>query len=276
MNIFRGFIYDVRNKQNLDIYITVLLAFTISGLGFFQVTNLTVIASAVLATLALVSVSLLVNRRENELIMKDFSKIEFLSNRLDEVVKGIDVKVGFVPEDSDQPGTGRAKVRDIISKALHEVLVLDHIFMRVSEKKNNAERKGYYDELIRKVVSCKGNSFRYRRILQISERQTISDLLSEDSVLQNHCIDLVKIGESKPEIASLKSCPPLYQGTFILIDRRYLIIEIPILDPDFHHHTDGGQFIFDDSSGTIINHFIQFFHRADAFSMLVKSKDLRN
>ena len=121
MNIFRVFVYDVRNKQNLDIYITVLLAFTISGLGFFQVTNLTVIASAVLATLALVSISLLVNRRENELIMKDFSKIELLSNRFDEVIKGIDVKVGFVPEDSDQPGTGRAKVRDIISKALQEV-----------------------------------------------------------------------------------------------------------------------------------------------------------
>ena len=276
MKVIRNLIFDIRYRQNLDIYIAVLLAFVISGLGFFQITDLNIIASAILAILALVSVNLLVNRRENELIIKELTKIELLSNRFDEIIKGLDVKVSFVAEDPAQPETGRAKIRDIISQASQEILILDYNSTRALERKDNKERKIYYDELLKRVIDNKAGAFRYRRILQIPESATISDFLSKDTVLLHHCIDLVKLGESRPEKASLKSCSLLYQGTCVLVDKRYLIIEIPIFDPESNYHTDGGQFIFDDFSGGIICHFLQFFDRADANSILVKSKDLQN
>ena len=276
MKVIRGLIIDIRYRQNLDIYVAVLLAFVISGLGFFQITDLNIIASAILTVLALVSLSLLINRRENETMIKGLAKIELLSNRFDEIIKALDVKVVFVAEDPAQPETGRAKIRDIISQASQEILILDYNSTRALERKDNKERKVYYDELLKKVVNNRIGSFRYRRILQVPKNQTISDFLSKDTVLLNHCIDLAKIGEGRPEIASLKRSSLLYHGTCILIDKRYLIIETPIFDPESNYHADGGQFIFDDFSGGIIGHFLQFFNRADANSILVKLKDLED
>ena len=76
MNLIRHILKDFQKRQNLDIYITIIIAIVVSVLGIFQVTDLSVIISAVLATLALVSISLLVNRRENDEIQKAISKIE--------------------------------------------------------------------------------------------------------------------------------------------------------------------------------------------------------
>ena len=276
MKVIRNFLIDIRYRQNLDIYIAVLLAFVISGLGFFQVTDLKIIASAILSILALVSISLLVNRRENELIIKGLAKLELISIRFDEIIEALDVKVMFVAEDPAQPETGRAKIKKIISQASQEILILDYNSERTLERKDNKERKIYYDELLKSVKDKKVGSFRYIRILQVPKSQTISNFLTKDTVLLNHCIDLVRLGESRPEIASLKICSVLYHGTCAIVDKRYLIIETPIFDPEYNYHVDGGQFIFDDSSGGIIRHFLQFFNRADANSILVKLKDLQS
>ena len=155
MKVIRNFLIDIRYRQNLDIYIAVLLAFVISGLGFFQVTDLNIIASAILTILALVSISLLVNRRENESIIKGLAKIELISNRFDEIIEALDVKVMFVAEDPAQPETGRAKIKKIISQASQEILILDYNSERTLERKDNKERIIYYDELLKSVKDKK-------------------------------------------------------------------------------------------------------------------------
>lgn len=62
-------------KQNADIYITIVVALAVAILGILGVVDDKVIFSAVLATLALVSSSLLKNRRENEELQDELSNI---------------------------------------------------------------------------------------------------------------------------------------------------------------------------------------------------------
>jgi len=66
MKTFQTIWQDIRTGKNLDIYIAIVIALIVAILGVVGTASLTLIISAVLATLALVSNSLLVNRRENE------------------------------------------------------------------------------------------------------------------------------------------------------------------------------------------------------------------
>ncbi|HKZ42533.1 MAG TPA: hypothetical protein VJ044_16340, partial [Candidatus Hodarchaeales archaeon] len=68
MKLLKTLWQDIRSGQHLDIYITALLSVIIALLGFFNIINQPVVLSAVLATLAVVSLSLLENRRENDAI----------------------------------------------------------------------------------------------------------------------------------------------------------------------------------------------------------------
>jgi hypothetical protein len=67
---------DISSGQNLDVYITVLIAIAVAVLGALDIADVTIIFSAVLATLALVSTSLLVNRHESEEIRNVFSTMK--------------------------------------------------------------------------------------------------------------------------------------------------------------------------------------------------------
>ena len=71
MKIIRYIWNDIRKGQNLDVYITALLSVIVAILGTFGIANLSVISSAVLATLALLSISVLTNRKENEELQKN-------------------------------------------------------------------------------------------------------------------------------------------------------------------------------------------------------------
>ena len=59
---------DIRTGQNLDVLVTILIAVAVAVLGIIGVTDQSIISSAILATLALVSVSLLLNRYRDEQI----------------------------------------------------------------------------------------------------------------------------------------------------------------------------------------------------------------
>lgn len=84
MSAIKRIVSDIMAGRNIDIYLTVTLAVLVAVLGAFQVVDVTVVLSAVLATLALVSVSLLSNRQNNESIQRAIAHIEVstgLANR---------------------------------------------------------------------------------------------------------------------------------------------------------------------------------------------------
>lgn len=73
MNLFQKLWKNI--KRNFDIYLTIVIAIVVAILGIFGIVNSTVISSAVLATLALVSSSLLVNRRENDDLRSELTNL---------------------------------------------------------------------------------------------------------------------------------------------------------------------------------------------------------
>lgn len=71
---------DIRTGRNLDVFITMLIAVIVAILGVIGVTDQSIISSAILATLALLSVSMLLSRYQDEQIKNALLRIENISS----------------------------------------------------------------------------------------------------------------------------------------------------------------------------------------------------
>lgn len=281
MKIFRSVRDDFQARRNIEYYVTLFIASALAFLGLFGVVSTTLVSSATLAVLGLVTFGLLQNRQENESILKVISTTENLDANINEIVQHIGKKFDFIQIDGNY-GLAKRTIRSLIEHATKEVLVLDY---NPQQQVNNLlrsspqdimsdERRNYYDALLEKSTTNKPGQFRYRRILQIPDGFKVADILTGDTILKLHCHELVKISARSPEIASLKACPMLHEGAFILIDGRYLVVDLNILDPENHYYIGGGHFLFDDPTGEMIHTFRLFFDRAEAHATPVKINDL--
>ncbi|MBN1141214.1 MAG: hypothetical protein JXB25_05400 [Deltaproteobacteria bacterium] len=282
MTLFRRKVNDLQEKHNLDIYITLVLAFTVTALAIFQVTDQSVLSAAILATLALVSLSLLKNRRETEEVAKTLHGMRDMQRQMDAIVSSMGITFAFIPVSEGRFSDSSRMIRELAMKASKEVLVLD--FNPLADKeskvryhkqeKTSEARQKYYESLIEKVKNSKAGEFRYRRLVQIPPGRHIHELVADDEIFRAHCEALVSLGEKQPEIASLRVCAPFQERTSFIIDRRHLILEWIMLDPADRYYSGGGYLIFDDPAGNLIVSFLRFFERADANANLVKLSDL--
>lgn len=62
-NIINVIVNEIRQGENIDLYVTILLALVVAILGIFQVAKFDVVAGAILATLALLASAMLSSRR---------------------------------------------------------------------------------------------------------------------------------------------------------------------------------------------------------------------
>ena len=66
MTILSDILQDIQSGKNLDVYITILVALVVAFLAVFGIIEPAIVSSAILATLALVSMSLLANRKREQ------------------------------------------------------------------------------------------------------------------------------------------------------------------------------------------------------------------
>lgn len=282
MNLFRSVLSDLKERQNLDVYITLAVAFTVVCLDIFNVTDQSVVSEAILATMALVSVSLLINRRETDEVAKTLAGMRDMRHQMDALVSSLGTTFTFLPVSDGRFTEGSRRIRELTAKAEREVLVLDYNPLEEHEskvryhqnEKASEVRRQYYESLIEKVRNSKPGEFRYRRLLQIPRGRKISDVLADDPIFREHCEALARLGQKAPEIASLRTCAPFQEQTFFIIDRRHLLLEWVMLDPEDRYYSGGGYLHFEDPAGNLINNFLRFFERADATAALVKIGDL--
>lgn len=151
MKFLRVFFQDIREKKNIDIYLTFLLAIVVAILSFFQVTNQSIISGAVLATLALVSYSLLVNRREDTALRK------VLSNPVRLFIPRSDVKqlIDLIPQSTRiwAWGTTFSTHIPLIEGQLRQAIITSNLNVRFLLIKPNSGavkmatfRAGYLDD----------------------------------------------------------------------------------------------------------------------------------
>jgi hypothetical protein len=270
--------HDIRTGQNLDVYITAIVAFVIAILGIIGAPQ-NIVSSATLAILTIISVWLLQGRRENNEIRETLSKIDTLQSQFENLSLGLGTKATFVQLRKGEFRAASQSVRKLI-KTSKELLVLDYNppngedDKRYFDEEQVLERRKYYDEIIQKIHQGQAGAFRYRRILQVPEGIQLAELLANDQIFHEHCENVVRLGEKQSEFVSLKTCGILYQGTFSLIDRRILLFQVDIVDPNDKRRYDYGYFYFDDPSGSVAGHFARFFDRADAKASPVQLSEL--
>jgi len=78
MKFYQNILQDIRSGQNIDNYITILIALAVAALGISGIADQKILLSVVLATLAMVSTGLLVSRQENRRLSDAVSRIENL------------------------------------------------------------------------------------------------------------------------------------------------------------------------------------------------------
>lgn len=278
MKLFRMIINDIREKKNLDGYITALGAFIIVILGMSGAVNITIVLSAVLAILTFITIWLIQNRHENNEIRLALSKIDYLQSLFQIISENIETSIIYKTVPREEYAVTLKYMQELISKASNEVLILDYNPLARYEtdydNTNIEERKMYHKEFIEKFLKSKKGSFRYCRIIQVPIGKTVADLLRNDPVFYAHCKDVVELANRQPEIIALKSCSILFHGTIIIIDRQILLVSIHINDPDNQFYYDPGYFHIIDPGKKVINQFIKHFNRAETKATLVKSEDL--
>jgi hypothetical protein len=102
MKFLKVFWNDILSGKNLDVYLTGIIALTVSILGVIGQINQVFISSAILATLALITNGLLVNRRENDEI----------HNALKTIISGEGLSNKFLRNQYD-----RSKLRELIQSS---------------------------------------------------------------------------------------------------------------------------------------------------------------
>ncbi len=77
---------EIKRGENLDLYLTILLAVVIALLGIFQVANFEILSAVILAILGLLASSLLVSRRTITEVKSSFDELASASRTLQEKI----------------------------------------------------------------------------------------------------------------------------------------------------------------------------------------------
>jgi hypothetical protein len=88
MNKFFAKIFkEIKTGENLDLYLTILLAIVVAILGILQVISFEILSAAILATLGLLASSLLSSRRSTTEIKSSFDKLSSTTSELQEKIQ---------------------------------------------------------------------------------------------------------------------------------------------------------------------------------------------
>lgn len=199
--------------------------------------------------------------------------------RIDALSECIGLNISYIPVARDESG-GYTHMTKIVEQAESEVLILNYELVRKHRDavkygmRLNEERQQYYDVLRQKLDMAKPGSFRYRRIFQVEPGTDIISMIADDQILMDHCLALAKEGERRPEFGSIKKSPAFYNGTFAIVDDRYVYWPIQIHDPDEPDYYTRAWLLVDDPTSYIPGEFKRFFDRVDAHATLVRISEL--
>ncbi len=210
---------------------------------------------------------------------KTSNDVDNTHQKIAELAKSLNVKFTFFPIGQGNPKANYQHVAKMIRIAKNEILLLNYGPVRrlkgeITYDKQalaSSERQKYYDAIEQKIQKIQSGNFKLRRIIQLPEGEKLSDI--DDPLMINHFKLLAEIGTKQPEFVSLKQSQPFFNTTFMIIDKRYLLFAISVLDPDDKEYYTKGHFVFDDPVGNLIDEFIRLFDRIDAHSRLVKTSD---
>lgn len=157
----------------------------------------------------------------------------------------------------------------LIKNAQSEILILDYFpwpgFSKSDPKIKDIGKHHnvYYDELIK--AATKKNAVSYHRIVQIPQKtspKTLNTLFKND-IIKKHFSKMIELMNNNQSMAkvSIKTCKMVYPTTtFIIIDKRHVIWEIPYLIDEKDFKFDLDLYIVD-SQGKLAEKLIEKFSK---------------
>lgn len=202
-------------------------------------------------------------------------------SKISDLAKSLGVKFVFKPIGKGNVNDVYPHVSELIRIAEKEILILNYGTTRKAKDNVSFDReiaestaqREYYDLMAQKIEGSQRGIFKFRRIIQVPNDVKDWITLIDNTPIKHYKL-LAEIGSKNPEFASLKRSSPFFDITFIVIDRRYVILAIDILDPDGKEYYTMGHLVFDDPIGEFANEFVRLFERIDAYATLVKPSEL--
>jgi hypothetical protein len=209
------------------------------------------------------------------------SLITSQNDKIQEGISGIasslDVRFTYIPVGKGNARESYRQVGKLLRRTKNEMLVLNygvarHFSDQTSYDKSvaqSSERRSYYQILSQKVSRGASQKFRFRRIVQIPADVELSGL--PDELMLEHFQEMIEVSNRMPEYVSIKTARTYFNGTFLVLDGRYLVHVIEMSDPEDKEHYTKGFYLFDDPKGEFIRQFVSLFDRIDAYATLLTS-----
>jgi hypothetical protein len=233
----------------------------------------TIIGILIVSFLVVLSMYLRWGNKQQEDIIEVFKNID----------KKIELSATFVSDEPTQEATGAIyrSVISVLEQAESEILILWRPSKYRSPEESirsepwKEQRERYYRLLIEKCKQRRNSNFIYRRILQIPDAHKIIDGAVDSSIINdeattNHCRELLDFAKVNPSVASLKYAPQFSEQTIIIVDRKYVLIAVDVLDPDNQSSAIDSMISFKNTNGDFVNYLHRFFKKVDAHSSMVK------
>src|SRR4029078_397713 len=103
-------IKEIHQGENIDLYLTIVLAFSVALLGIFQIARFEIISGVILAMIGLMATSLLANRRSN-------SELKDSSLQLQQMIQKLQATLQQPPSVSDILDQGYPDFRERLATA---------------------------------------------------------------------------------------------------------------------------------------------------------------
>lgn len=162
------------------------------------------------------------------------------------------------------------ELKELISRAKSEILIFSAMYTEGLPHKTDEHpsRAEYLHTLEQTVIARQGTDFKYERILQLSPRRVCSSLAeSLGKRTTEHCRRILELKhqlrpESKLRLSIKRLDAPTMLTSFMIVDRRYVLLEIYGIDSEGDPYARG-VFFFDDRKGELSERFRWHFDSLD-------------
>lgn len=206
------------------------------------------------------------------------------NHRIQKLADSLEIAVQYIEEpysedDKNYQGRIYEPMIKLMDDARKEILVLGTAYVeqdQVHKTSSHPSRKKYLDTIENNVRRHQGESFKYIRILQVpkgTDSVSISKIVGDTTA--KHCYQILELAQKKEHFDNsldILRIETQRMGSFLVIDRRYVIIEIDDIDSNGNTFANGFMYI-DDRGGKVAEIFARYFNKLERRANELSKKD---
>ena len=271
---------DIKSGENLDLYVTIIVAIYIVVAGLLDMVSQTTLLSVLLAVFTVLVVDSLKRRSDFQVVQKAEQDVLSSLEEMNARIHGLETRIGIPPEIIFEPVESRTgklyrRLTEYINQASSgdEIYILAHYSGPyggyVSTEEFEKARHEYSQALLKKA---REEGVVYRRVVSFSADDGAFTSVYVGEWLVEHAKGMLEIARRKPGKISLKKGKPVVGPEILVIKNKVGMIAIEVRDVKTGlPHTTGGIIFHNPPNGELIKQLTDFFMMADSQSVPVKN-----